>query len=60
MKTEPEKLKEKLKEEFTVMKTDQATTSGWFKRVLIVLLKVELIGKRCLSEGIITTQSKKL
>lgn len=36
MKTEPEKLKEKLKEEFTVMKTDQATTSGWFKQVLIV------------------------
>lgn len=38
MKTEPEKLKEKLKEEFTVMKTDQATTSGWFKQVLIVKL----------------------
>lgn len=32
MKTEPVKIKETLKEEFsTVIKTDQATTSGLFK-----------------------------
>lgn len=33
MKTEPAKLKEKLKEELAVMKTDQATTSGKIKLI---------------------------